>query len=87
MEGDIVRYDFRDEKPIELMVRDAIRNLPTMHNIGMEQSAVYESIYCDHDIVHEVMEELSKDYSVRKVHCAYSGCCQYTTYGIYIDGE
>ena len=87
LDGDIIRYDFRDEKPIEVMVRDAIGKLPYMHNIGMEDNAVIETIFCDHDIVHEVVNELSTDYSISKIHCAYSGCCQYTTYGIYIDGE
>ena len=85
LRGDIVRRDFRDEQPIELMFREAARNLPTMRNIGYQDEAVYEKVYCDHNIVNEVIDELSKDYSVRKVHCAYSGCCQYTTYGYYID--
>lgn len=85
MNGDIVRRDFRDEQPIELMFREASRSLPTMRNIGYQDEAVYEKVYCDHNIVDEVIDELSKDYSVRKVHCAFSGCCQYTTYGYYID--
>ena len=87
MRGDIVRRDFRDDQPIELMVRDAVRALPSMRNIGYQNDAVYDRLYCDHDIVDEVIDELSKDYSIRKVHCAFSGCCQYTTYGYYIDGE
>lgn len=85
LEGDIIRRDFRDEKPIEVMVREAVSKLPTMHNIGMEKDAVFKTIYCDHNILDEVVEELSKDYSVRKVWCQYSGCCQYATYGYYLD--
>ena len=85
LSGYIVRYDFRDDKPIEVMARDAIKYLRSMHNIGMERNGVVEEIYCDHNIVHEVMDELSANYSVRKIRCEWSGCCQYTTYGVYLD--
>lgn len=84
LNGKIIRYDFRDEKPIEVMDRTFIRNISTMRNIGLED-CVEESIYCDHDIVHEVMDELSANYSVRKIRCGGSGCCQYTTYGAFLD--
>ena len=87
MEGDIIRYDFRDETPLEVMIREAVQKLPRMHNIGQEKEGVYKKIYCSHDILHEVVRELSKTYSIRDVRCAYSGCCQYSTYGYYIDGE
>lgn len=85
LNGNIIRYDFRDEKPIEVMARDAISFLHNMHNIGMERNLVVEEIYCDHNILHEVMDELSTNYSVRKIRCEWSGCCQYTTYGVYLD--
>ena len=87
LNGYVIRYDFREEKPIEVMIRDAVPYLSRMHNIGMEKDGVVENIYCDHDILHNIVSELKADYSVRKVWCGYSGCCQYSTYGIYIDGE
>ena len=63
MNGYIIRYDFREEKPIE----------------------VIENIFCSHNIVHELVKELEQDYSVRIIRCRYSGCCQYCTYGVYLD--
>lgn len=87
LNGDIIRYDFRDEKPLEVLLRTPsnIKYLGSMHNIGMERDKVVEEIYCSHDVLHEVVAELSKTYSVRKVWCGYSGCCQYSTYGVYLD--
>lgn len=87
MEGDIIRYDCRDETPLEVMIREVVNELPNMRNIGQEESYVFKKIYCSHDILHKVVGDLSKTYSVRKVCCGYSGCCQYSTYGYYIDGE
>lgn len=85
--GDILRCDSRDEKPIEAMRRDNIKNLPTMRNIGMEMASVYDEIHCSHKILFEVIEELSKQYSVREVRCMGSGCGQYSACGYYLDGE
>ena len=85
MNGYIIRYDFREEKPIEIMSRDNIHNLDTMHNIGQEKDKVIENIFCSHNIVHELVKELEQDYSVRIIRCRYSGCCQYCTYGVYLD--
>ena len=76
--------DGRDEQPIEVFVRDAIKNLSTMRNIGLVQG-VCDKIYCSHDIMREVCNELAETYSIRKVWCSWSGCCQYSTYGYYID--
>ena len=87
LDGYVVRYDFRDEEPIEIMVRECIPSLPTMRNIGLEDKALIEKVYCSHDIIKRVFTELSQSYSVRKVWCGCSGCCQYSTYGIYVDGE
>lgn len=86
MNGYIIRYDFRDETPLEVMERDLAPRLHSMHNIGQE-NAVWDRLSCSHDIIHEVCDKLSKEYSVRKVRCSFSGCCQYTTYGVYLDGE
>ncbi len=87
LKGNIIRYDARDEKPIEVMERVHIKDLATMHNIGMEKERVKMEIFCSHDIVHKVVAELAKAYSVRKIWCSYSGCGQYSTRGIYLDGE
>jgi len=87
LKGNIIRYDARDEKPIEVMGRVHIKDLSTMHNIGMEKERVEMEIFCSHDIANKVVAELAKTYSVRKVWCSYSGCCQYSTWGIYLDGE
>ena len=85
LDGYVIRADFREDRPLEVMPRGVVHNLRTMHNIGMEKSFVFEEIFCDHDILHELIKELKKDYSVRSVRCEYSGCCQYSTYGYYID--
>lgn len=87
LKGYVIRYDFREDKPIEVMLRDAVPYLSRMHNIGMEEDGVVDKIFCDHDILHTIVSELKADYSVRKVWCSHSGCCQYSTYGIYIDGK
>lgn len=85
MKGYIIRYDFQDDNPIEVMNRDVVKYVPTMNNIGQEKSRVIENIYCSHSVLHEVTKELENDYSVRDVRCRCSGCCQYTTYGVYLD--
>ena len=81
--GSILRCDSRDEKPIEVMRRDKIKNLSTMKNIGMETASVYDEIRCSHKILFEVIDELSKQYSVREVRCE----GQYSVCGYYLDGE
>ena len=85
MNGYILRYDFQENEPIEVMNRDLVKYVPTMHNIGQEKSSVIENIYCSHSVLHEVTKELENNYSVRYVRCNGSGCCQYTTYGVYLD--
>lgn len=85
LNGNIIRYDFRDEQPLEVISRDCINDLPRMHNIGQEAGVLLENIYCSHNNLHEAITELSVEYSVRKVSCGYSGCCQYSTYGVYLD--
>lgn len=85
MDGDIIRCDGRDDKPIEVIGRDFIKDLPTMRNIGMESDKVYKTINCSHKVFHEVVEELRKEYSVSDIWCSHSGCCQYATYGYYLD--
>ena len=87
LNGYIVRYDGRDETPLEVMDRFFKPYLRSMHNIGQEKGNVLDEIHCGHKILHDVIDELRKDYSVSKVFCASSGCCQYATYGYYIDGE
>jgi hypothetical protein len=85
LNGDVLRADFRDETPIEVMDRKHALNLSSMSNICQEGDKVSRKIFCDHHILHEVMDELRKDYSVREVRCQCSGCCQYATYGYYLD--
>lgn len=85
LNGNIIRYDMRDETPLEVIGRDCINSLSRMHNIGQEFGIVIENICCSHSNLHEVINELSAEYSVRKVSCGYSGCCQYSTYGVYLD--
>lgn len=87
LKGNIVRFDGRDERPIEVMGRVHIKDLSTMHNIGMEKERVEMEIFCSHDIARNVIAELGKTYSVRKIWCSYSGFGQYSTWGIYLDGE
>lgn len=83
--GDVIRADSRDEMPIEVMVRECVPTLHTMKNIGMEKNGIIKKINCSHTILHDVIENLKKDYSVRKVLCEWSGCCQYTTYAYFLD--
>lgn len=85
LNGNIIRYDCRDETPLEVISRDCINILSRMHNIGQEAGVLLENISCSHSNLHEVVEELKADYSVRKVSCGCSGCCQYSTYGVYLD--
>ena len=53
-------------------------------NIGLEKEVV-ENINCSHKIFHKIVDELRKEYSVRDILCGGSGCCQYATYGYYLD--
>lgn len=85
LNGYIIRFDFRDETPLEVMDREFVKELSTMHNIGREIDKVHESIHCSHSLLHDIVKRLSEQYSVRKVWCSYSGCCQYSTYGYYLD--
>ena len=87
LEGYIIRRDYRDETPLEVIGRGRIPNLPTMRNIGSEDDIVEQRIHCSHTLFDEVIDELSKEYSVREIWCSWSGACQYSTYGYYIDGE
>lgn len=85
MDGYVIRCDGRDDKPIEVMVREVIKNLNTMRNIGLEKNGIVEEIYCSHEIFYKVVKELEQEYSVRKIGCGGSGCCQYYTKGYYLD--
>lgn len=85
MDGYVIRCDGRDDKPIEVMVREVIKNLNTMRNIGLEENGIVEKIYCSHEIFYKVVKELEQEYSVRKIGCGGSGCCQYYTKGYYLD--
>lgn len=92
LNGFIVRYDGRAEKPIEVLDRRHKKNLHRLGNIGSYayktfhwEYDVIEEIFCDHNILHNIVNELRNDYSVREVWCEGSGCCQYSTYGYYLD--
>ena len=94
LNGFIIRYDFRDEQPIEVLYRKHIKDLPHLGNIGSyayhgfhREYSVAEEIFCDHEILHGIVKELREKYSVCNVSCGCSGCCQYSTYGYYLDGE
>ena len=87
MNGFVLRCDGRDETPIEVLDRSIIKQLPMMGNIGQLRGGVLENIVCSHSILYSVLKELHKDYSVKQVFCACSGCCQYSTWGYYLDGE
>ena len=86
LEGKIIRYDFREEMPLEVLDREKIKSLHNMRNIGQEEQSVVNKITCSHNALSEVVAQLSKEYSIRRIHCSHSGCLQYTTYGVYIDG-
>lgn len=81
--GYILRNDARGESPIEVVSRELIDKVPTMGNIGTVPTI--EKINCSRYLLFDAIVELEKDYSIRKVSCSYSGCCQYATYATYID--
>ena len=83
LEGYILRNDARGESPIEVVSRELIDKVPTMGNIGTVPTI--EEIHCSRYLLFDAIVELEKDYSIRKVSCSYSGCCQYATYATYID--
>ena len=85
MEGFIIRVDGRDETPLEVISREHLKRLPHTSNIGQCEVEVVEKIQCSHKLLYEVKAELSDDYSISCVSCSYSGCCQYATYGYYLD--
>lgn len=87
LNGYIIRYDGQDQNPLEVMEREHIDRLPNMTNIGQERGRVKETIDCSRKILFKVVEELEKDYCVNNVSCLCSGCCQYSTHGVYLDGE
>ena len=84
MEGNIIRYDFREDTPLEVFDRTYKDRLSSMRNIGLE-SGYIETIHCSHSNLEEVVEKLKKEYSVNETRCTHSGCCQYTTYGCFLD--
>lgn len=85
LEGYIVRYNFIESDPLEVMDREYIKDLRMMGNIGQSFKPIVKSVNMSHDLFQEVKEELKKEYSVRAIRCEGSGCCQYTTYGVYIE--
>ena len=87
LQGYIIRVDGKDDSPIEVIGRDAEKYLPSMGNIGQLWSEVklIEKINCAHSNLYEVVADLKQEYSVRNVRCKGSGCCQYATYGYYLD--
>ena len=84
LEGNIIRYDCIGDHPLEVFPRSFKNRLRNMGNIGQEKGCI-ESLNCAHSNLHEVVDELSTEYSVCKVSCQFSGCCQYSTYGYYLD--
>ena len=85
MEGYIIRFDGIDEHPIEVISRDYTYKLPSMGNINQEYKHIKCTLDCSHTNAENVLKELEKEYSLRKVHCGCSGCCQYATFGYYLD--
>lgn len=86
LKGYVIRYDCIGDHPLEVFPREFKDELSRMGNIGNHKGFV-ELIHCSHSNLHEAVEELEKEYSVTKISCAYSGCCQHSTYGYYLDGE
>ena len=85
--GYIIRADHRDETPLEVIDRKYIGRMPNSPNIGQFEDVVTR-IHCSHDNLYSVVKELeNEDYSMSRVFCACSGCCQYTTYAYSVDGE
>jgi len=87
LNGYIIRDDGRDETPLEVIDRKYIKQMPSASNIGQAYCEIVENIRCSHSNLYEVLHELKEEYSLRRVSCACSGCCQYATYANYIDGE
>lgn len=87
LQGYIIRVDGKDDSPLEVIGRDSEGYLPSMGNIGQLWSEVklIEELNCAHSNLYEVVDELKQVYSVRKVRCKGSGCCQYATHGYYLD--
>ena len=87
LKGYVLRYDSQGENPLEVLSRDCVKGLSTMGNIGNPKGYLVKNLFCAHSNLYEVMDELEAEYSVNKVSCTHSGCCQYATYGVYLDGE
>lgn len=87
MGGFIIRYNSIENEPLEVMTRDGVKFLPTMGNIGngADKGFLHSNLNCSHKILFDIMDELEKEYSVRNIRCEHSGCCQYATYGVYLD--
>lgn len=84
LKGKIIRYDGIEENPLEVMDRAYVNRLSHMSNI-LQANVPVEKVHFAHSVLHEAIAELKNDYCVRKVSCEYSGCCQYATYGVYLD--
>lgn len=87
LNGYIIRYDMRGDTPLEVVGREHKGRIKNTSNIGQFNGEIIENIYCSHDMLYNVVNRLEKVYSLRKVSCEFSGCCQYSTYAYYIDGE
>ncbi len=87
MDGFIIRYDGIEEHPLEILTRDGVKFLSTMGNIGngVDKGFLHSTLNCSHKILFLIIDDLEKEYSVRIIRCGNSGCCQYATYGVYLD--
>ena len=85
LKGYIIRYNFIEDAELEVMDRQYINNLSMMGNIGQSWMPIVNSFKFSHNLFQEVKSELAKEYSVKAIRCEGSGCCQYTTYGAYIE--
>ena len=85
LEGKIIRYCCDDAKPLEIVGREHIGRMPDTGNIGQEEDIVEKKIHCSWRVLVSVVSSLEREYSVRRVRCSNSGCCQYATCAYYVD--
>lgn len=93
MNGKIIRYDAKHNY-VEVLPRTDKGNLSRMGNLHDEGQRYYygenyiepEMIQISQNSLYKLIEELEEEYEVIKVRCEESGCCQYATFGVYLEG-
>lgn len=94
MNGYIIRYDGYHDC-VEVLPRSLMGQMKNADNLFQHTGSLYsyynspsykeKSIKISGKALWDAKKEIEDEYSMTKVHCGGSGCCQYATWAIYLN--